>query len=171
MLLCCKWAILGQEHKGHDFVEIEQAYDAKKIEVNGFLDNLKSFRANWKDAVQKSEANIIESKSMLNASKESLGIRITECTKDYVKKYEDKIDVLVKSKDKVETTLNKFDSSISNIDAMLNENDKTKLVETFSKIKTEAEDLLANKDDIEVASIVDPDDIDNDLIPSFNAKK
>lgn len=108
---------------------------------------------------------------MLNASKESLGIRITECTKDYVKKYEDKIDVLVKSKDKVETTLNKFDSSISNIDALLNENDKTKLVETFSKIKTEAEDLLANKDDIEVASIVDPDDIDNDLIPSFNAKK
>lgn len=171
MLTCCRWALLGQEHKGHDFVEVEQAYDAKKIEVNSFLDNLKLFRINYKNALDKSEENIKESKSMLDASKESLGYRISECKRDYVKKYEDKIEVLLKSKEKVESALEKFDNSIFYIDGLLKENDKTKLVESFQKIKSEAGDLLENKDDLEVKSVVDPDDIDNELVPSFSSEK
>lgn len=171
VLCCSKCAIFGIEHKGHEFIEIEQIYDIKKAKIPDIKTQLCSLKGHCGLLLDKSEKNINASNKSLLDSKMSIEAKIAECMGEYQARCNEKMKEPLRIKKQIEGALAKTNSHIDQIDKISSEKEKSLLVKCIGKIETESDELVRTKESFIIPDVLNSDEIENDLVPTFISKK
>ena len=167
-ILCCSnWALLSDNHKNHSFISLDEIYKIKKDSIMHFQDNLGVLVNKCQNMLESSFQNVRQSKNNLGTSKALFHKWTKAWINEFEAKFTAQLEKQTNSKNSIEELLNETRKQNTNINQLLENPLKNKLIRNFNETVHKIRGVLVKQDNLQVSEVIDGEEIENHFLPKY----